>query len=35
MKIEDKAISILNKKQMQLRPEIIKKDEQILGITGT
>ncbi len=35
MKIEDKAIQILNKKLDQIKPEIIKKDETILGITGT
>lgn len=35
MKIEDKAIQILNKKIDQIKPEIIKKDETILGVTGT
>lgn len=35
MKIEDKAIQILNKKLEQIKPEIIKKDETILGVTGT
>lgn len=35
MKIEDKAIQILNKKTEQLKPEYIKKDTTILGVTGT